>query len=76
MTDWYLCFKSNIQTVVCLGPFNETIDVDYKLSNEDAALIGVCKYMPKFMAKRRIINLYNNYSGKVFKYEFVFNINQ
>ena len=72
MTDWYLCSKGNTQTVVCLGPFNKTLDVHYRLSNEDATLIGVCKYMPKFMAKRRVINLYNNYSDTVFKHEFVF----
>lgn len=72
MTDWYLCYKGNTQTVVCLGPFNETLDDHYRLSNEDATLIGVCKYMPKFMAKRRVINLYNNYSDTVLKHEFVF----
>ena len=72
MTDWYLCFEINTQTVVCLGPFNEPLDDHYRLSNEAATLIGVCKYMPKCMAKRRVINLYNNYSDAVLKQEFVF----
>ena len=72
MTDWYVCFKSDIKTVCCIGPFNQTLDADYRSNIKDTTLIGVCKYMPKFMAKRRIINLYNSYCDCIFEHQFVF----
>ena len=73
MTDWYLCFKSDISTVNCLGPFKDAFEAHTSVSKtKDNTVIGVCRYMPEFMSKETIINRYNKYNNTPFTNEFVF----